>query len=260
MGLESEIERLFREAQDWDMELVASSALPTYHFGSTAPPGGTNTSVSWVKAGASGSDSLVKDRLQIAADKDFFLLDRLVFYKVDEDAAKAIGKERRDWLKKHHGAGKYKKNLDGVAEAYETWEAEHTAARKTHALEHALEHLKEEGPNYPIAIKLYHSSLPKKGVSFPADKVVITFENCDYILRGAHSSALGQARVSPGGLVARWPREIELRTEPGKEGNVYIRADLWKQAKTAKKSAATKPGGRLAKPEPGPHLHESAKS
>ena len=89
--------------------------------------------------------------------------------------------------------------------------------------------------NNPITIKLYDFDLPENEEEpSTALKVVITFQNCDYILesRRDQAEALKKAddlKIPLPGLAARWPREIELRTEQGKRGNVYIRADLCKE-------------------------------
>jgi hypothetical protein len=237
MGLESEIERLFHEAQDWDMELVASSALPTSHSNTTGYPGGSNASVSCVKMGGGGripsAMDQEKNQFRLSLDKDYFLVDRLVYYAVSEEDAREIGDKRLEGLKHHHEEN-YKAYLDGVSAAVETANA--NPKRAKHVLEHAFEHLKDEGPNYPITIKLYDFDLPEdEEKPSTALKVVITFQNCDYILNDRRDQAealnkAGDLMIPLPGLAARWPREIELRTEQGKEGNIYIRADLCKEA------------------------------
>ena len=233
MGLENEIERLFHEAQDWEMELVASSALPTYHSNTTAPPGSQNATV-YARKSAKGSGRISavhgKDRLELSVDSDYYVMDRLVLYRVGEEDARGIAEERLGWLRTRHKKA-YRKHLDPMGAA-----VLNGAGDREHANEHALEHLKEEGPNNRIAIKLYDFESPAEGESTEALKVVITWQDCDYILESRRKQAkslekAGHLKIPAPGFKVRWPREIELRKAPGAEGSLYVRADLWNETK-----------------------------
>jgi hypothetical protein len=225
MGLESEIERLFHEAQDWDMEMVASSALPTHHTYTTGP-----RSFSLLQAKVDAQKGGKGGHLRLSLDEGYFLVDRLVLYLVTNEGAGKIGEERIKSLIKIHGKRQYTQHLDKVsASLVPTPGRKVSVQAREHAREDALERLKGEGQNDPITIKLVEK-MPGEALKV----IVITFDNYDYILESQRGKANELARedklhMPPPGFSARWPREIEIREEQGKPGNVYVRSDLWKK-------------------------------
>ena len=274
MGLEKEIDRIYRESLEADYEAISRTAQPTGHYVLRSAMGNVDfeavqaVPVNHVCLGtrprlyAITSCTLrliTPDDLEDIAERRESVIRRHLAEENPGLRPEAITADKireedtftgelqacaRHWNGKPKAGSKSRGKKPAPAEVGH----HHGGQDREQAYQPAYDALRSESPSFSLEPKA--TELPKSEHLPGHDKAaacfdiypVVTFENVDYI-RETHRGQLdalvagGLLRIPEDGFVDRWPRVLEIQ---GEEDSVkYIRADLVKSGVDIESEAGT---------------------
>ena len=265
MGLEKEIDRIYRESLEADYEAISRTAQPTGHYVLRSAMG--NVDFEAVQA-------VPVNHVCLGTRPRLYAITSCTLRLITPDDLEDIAKRRESVIRKHlaeenAGVGPEAITADQIREE-DTFTGElqacarhwngkpkadskgvdhpHGSQDREQAYQPAYDALRSESPSFSLEPKA--TELPKSEHLPGHDKAaacfdiypVVTFENVDYI-RETHRGQLdalvagGLLRIPEDGFVDRWPRVLQIQ---GEEDSVkYIRADLVKSGAETESETGT---------------------
>ena len=214
MGLEKEIEQIFQQVLELDLERISRSAEPSYHWSSTPPVSMFVGQSPSAKRGSTIVSFVPQDYQVVKLVLNPFRIDPL-----DLEENLKIIRERR--AKRGVESSDFEVALDSAQCSTER-------ANRFHHAYH--EYIEESGARNPIPIVPRRVQVNDQ--TSQVEQQIISLAGVDYVLRKYAEQrdlyeSIGSPSCSPIATIDQWPEVVEIR---GPEGNdqEYIRADLIK--------------------------------